>query len=172
MTTATDRLLPLLSGVRSRGQNRWMARCPAHDDRSPSLSIRRVNDGLLIRCWASCTAAQIVAALGLTLGDLYDRSGPYRPPNPNVARRHRAAEALEAWRQAELQRCAEDLRARDTLRGVFTGIVQAGELTEAQVWDSLAATYHGYTDLEYKFEQLLHGENVLESWRESRRAAQ
>ena len=38
--TAADRLLALMPGVRRIGDDRWTARCPAHDDRSPSLSIR------------------------------------------------------------------------------------------------------------------------------------
>ena len=33
----------------------WMARCPAHDDREPSLSIRDAGDGkVLVRCHAGC----------------------------------------------------------------------------------------------------------------------
>jgi hypothetical protein len=42
----------------------WMARCPAHDDREPSLSIRqRENGQVLIRCHAGCEQAQVIAAL-------------------------------------------------------------------------------------------------------------
>ena len=43
-----DKLVSQLEGVRSTGQDRWIARCPAHDDRSPSLSIREVDDRILI----------------------------------------------------------------------------------------------------------------------------
>lgn len=71
---SADILLSKLEGVRDRGHGRWMARCPAHDDRSPSLSIRETDDGtILIRCWAGCGAAEIVAAVGLTLADLFPR---------------------------------------------------------------------------------------------------
>jgi len=171
MTTATDRFLALLSGVRPRGQDRWIARCAGHDDHSPSLSIRRIRDRLLIRCWAGCTAEQIVAAMGLTLADLYDRRGQYRPSNPIVNRRRYAVAALEAWRQAEFRLCAEDLRSRDTLAGAITVMVQAGEITEAEAWDSLAAVYRGYSALEYRFRRLLHNRDVFALWRESRRSA-
>src|SRR6516225_1234888 len=42
----------------------WMARCPAHDDREPSLSIRDVEDGkVLVHCHAGCDQAQVIAAL-------------------------------------------------------------------------------------------------------------
>ena len=42
-----------------------MARCPAHDDRSPSLSIADGHDGkILVKCFAGCTGAAVIAALG------------------------------------------------------------------------------------------------------------
>jgi len=40
----------------------WMARCPAHDDRSPSLSISAGNDGkVLVRCHAGCDQRDLIA---------------------------------------------------------------------------------------------------------------
>lgn len=42
----------------------WMARCPAHGDRNPSLSIRAGRDGqVLVHCHAGCTQADVIAAL-------------------------------------------------------------------------------------------------------------
>ena len=42
----------------------WMARCPAHDDRTPSLSIRDADDGkVLVRCHAGCDQERVIAAL-------------------------------------------------------------------------------------------------------------
>ncbi len=42
----------------------WMARCPAHDDREPSLSIATGKDGkALLRCHAGCDQAQVIDAL-------------------------------------------------------------------------------------------------------------
>ncbi|HEV8715784.1 MAG TPA: hypothetical protein VGX03_23515 [Candidatus Binatia bacterium] len=64
-----------LSDVRSTG-NGYIARCPAHDDQHPSLSISTGKDGqVLINCHASCTAEQIVSAVGLTLADLFPEDG-------------------------------------------------------------------------------------------------
>ena len=61
-----------LSDVLSRLHNccedngRYMARCPAHDDRHRSLSIAESDDGrIFLYCHAGCTAASIIAALGL-----------------------------------------------------------------------------------------------------------
>jgi hypothetical protein len=65
--------------ARPAGTNRWQARCPAHDDRSPSLSLREGQDGrVLIHCFAGCTHTAILAKLGLAQSDLF--AGP--PPSP------------------------------------------------------------------------------------------
>jgi putative DNA primase/helicase len=42
----------------------WMARCPVHDDRAPSLSITSGKDGkVLVRCHAGCEQRDLIAAL-------------------------------------------------------------------------------------------------------------
>lgn len=53
----------------------WMAQCPAHDDRSASLSIKEANDGrVLLNCFAGCEVTAICDSLGLLLSDLFERS--------------------------------------------------------------------------------------------------
>lgn len=65
-------LLSRLSGVRSTGRDRWIAKCPAHDDRSPSMTVRQLPDGrTLMHCFAGCETAAILDALGLTFSDLF-----------------------------------------------------------------------------------------------------
>jgi len=50
-------------GGRKAGSG-WTARCPAHDDRNPSLSISTGKDGkVLLRCHAGCDQAQVIVAL-------------------------------------------------------------------------------------------------------------
>lgn len=50
-------------GGRKAG-NGWTARCPAHDDRNPSLSISTGNDRkVLLRCHGGCDQAQVIDAL-------------------------------------------------------------------------------------------------------------
>lgn len=57
-------------GSRSDGRGRWQ--CPAHDDRTPSLSISVGSDGrALIRCHAGCDTERVVEALGLSVRDLF-----------------------------------------------------------------------------------------------------
>jgi len=50
----------------------YIACCPAHEDRNPSLSIGTGDDGqLLLACHAGCDTAAIVGALGCTMADLF-----------------------------------------------------------------------------------------------------
>src|SRR5215467_12469481 len=48
----------------------FMARCPAHEDRNPSLSISRSDDRALLFCHAGCSIDSIIAAVGLKFSDL------------------------------------------------------------------------------------------------------
>ena len=59
-------------GPRAAGQGRWMSRCPAHEDSSPSLSIGEGENGkALVKCFAGCPTPAVLEALGLTAGDLF-----------------------------------------------------------------------------------------------------
>lgn len=69
-----EALLNRLQGVHSRGSGKWSARCPAHADKSPSLSIRETDTKLLIHCFAGCAPKVIVEAMGLALTDLFTDS--------------------------------------------------------------------------------------------------
>ena len=52
--------------------NSWSCKCPAHDDKSPSLSIKETAEGnILIHCFALCSVGDIVAAVNLELSDLF-----------------------------------------------------------------------------------------------------
>lgn len=69
---SADVLLAQLQGVKRTGEGRWLARCPAHSDKRPSLSIRETADGVvLLKCWSGCAAAEVVAAVGLDMGALF-----------------------------------------------------------------------------------------------------
>ncbi len=66
-----DRILTQLDGVKITGQDRWIAKCPSHDDKSPSLAIREVDDRLLLHCFAGCDVNEIISSIGLDLSDLF-----------------------------------------------------------------------------------------------------
>jgi putative DNA primase/helicase len=61
----------------------WTARCPAHDDRTPSLSIRDgANNKVLVRCHAGCEQKSVIAALR-TLGPWAEKGKrSFRCPPP------------------------------------------------------------------------------------------
>ena len=85
-------LLARLEGVRAAGRG-YSARCPAHKDRSASLSVAEGRDGrALVKCFAGCEPLAIVHALGLEMADLF----PERIADPSTGGR---AAASEAWRQ-------------------------------------------------------------------------
>ena len=68
----------------------WQARCPAHRDRSPSLSIARGDAGrVLIHCHAGCAVPVILQAAGLRMADLFD-GPPATPEQMRVRREHEA----------------------------------------------------------------------------------
>jgi len=84
-------LLSKLDKVKRTGAGRWLACCPAHADKGPSLSIRETDDGrvLLHDFGAGCSAVDILAAVGLELRDLYPEPlavhhKPERRPFPAV----------------------------------------------------------------------------------------
>ena len=78
---SAERLLERLHGVRRTGRGRWLARCPAHEDRSPSLSIREASDGrILIYDFAGCGAIEVLDAVGLDWADLFPPKSAWTPP--------------------------------------------------------------------------------------------
>lgn len=73
----------------------WMARCPAHDDRTPSLSIGETADGkVLVKCHAGCPQVQVIAALqdrGLwPTSDRHRKAIPRRSAQEQRALKHEA----------------------------------------------------------------------------------
>jgi hypothetical protein len=101
-----DRLLPLLSGVKA-SDGRWMARCPAHDDHTPSLSIAEGEDQrVLLHCFGpGCKWDAIARAVGLDPCDLFGRSEravyPYGPLRRKRGRSSwEVPDAQGGWRKA------------------------------------------------------------------------
>jgi hypothetical protein len=92
---SAESLVSKLEKVRQRGPDKWSARCPAHDDKGPSLSVCELPDGrVLVHCFAGCSVEQVVAAAGISIEDLFppheiQHAKPERRPFP-------AADALRA----------------------------------------------------------------------------
>jgi len=93
--------------ARRTGEGRWMARCPAHPDRAPSLSIWRGRKGTVLHCFAGCDIRDILIAAGLRFADLFD-GAPATPAQLTEMNRERAAQAAVDERRRRSLRSLED----------------------------------------------------------------
>jgi hypothetical protein len=99
-----DRLSDTLPAFRRTGQGKGMAKCPAHKDRTRSLSVREFESGAVgLHCFAGCSVEQVLAAAGLAFEDLYPpRAVPPGGGMAAEARPYSAAQLLRAF-TAEMQ---------------------------------------------------------------------
>lgn len=82
MSENIQKVLNHLENVKQTGPAQWQARCPAHDDRHPSLSIGETNDEkVLLKCHAGCSTKEILTSIGLCEKDLFADSGNNREPD-------------------------------------------------------------------------------------------
>jgi len=73
-----DAFLERLENVRPSGSG-FTGRCPSHDDRVSSLGVAENGDKLLVTCHAGCPTEDVVAAMGLTMRDLFYDNGNGQP---------------------------------------------------------------------------------------------
>jgi hypothetical protein len=92
-------VLSRVQGAKPKGRG-WVARCPAHNDRTPSLSIDQGDDGrALLHCHAGCTHDAIAAALGIERRELFADARESVAPQPRAPRLFATAkEGVEAYR--------------------------------------------------------------------------
>jgi putative DNA primase/helicase len=113
-------VLSRLDGVRpAKDGTAWTARCSAHDDRHPSLSVDERADGaVLLHCFAGCSFAAIVAALRLDPSALF-------PPRTraSAASRRRMRQAHRPPPRASRPKALRPRESSEPLRGPST---QAG----------------------------------------------
>ena len=82
--------------ARRTGAGRWIALCPAHPDRSPSLSIAEGRDGrVLVRCWVGCDLKTVLKNAGLSMSSLFP-SGPAPTPEQRARLDHKRERQLIA----------------------------------------------------------------------------
>lgn len=87
-------------------QGRWyrgkgMCCCPAHDDRTPSLSVTLGRKAILFHCFAGCSNDEVIAALdrqGIRSRDLFDGSGAVAADRPE--KRAFNSNARRLWHSA------------------------------------------------------------------------
>lgn len=79
-----DTLLAQLDKVRETSRNQWIACCPAHDDKNPSMGIKIRDDGsILLTCFSGCDRKDVLQSLGLKFKDVMPGS---KLPNGEYAR--------------------------------------------------------------------------------------
>jgi len=75
LRTVLDRIKERTGHRPQRTAGGWLARCPAHKDTNPSLSVAKGDKGIVFRCWADCSFEQVAAALGFEPKDLFYHDG-------------------------------------------------------------------------------------------------
>ncbi len=99
--------------ARRVGPNRWMGRCPAHEDRRESLSISTGRDGRrVIHCFAGCATIEVLRALGLRWNVLFADGPPPSPAELARAAEAREAKAIELGKQRTAERAHNDRERR------------------------------------------------------------
>ena len=94
MSAPLENLLSRLEKVKQTGPDQYVACCPAHEDKSPSLSIAQRDDRLLLHCFSGCSSDAVLDAIGLEFGDLYDK--PISHHQKSIRRPFPAADILRA----------------------------------------------------------------------------
>ena len=89
-------ILPKLEKVKAgRGRGQWLACCPAHQDREPSLALKELSDGMvMLHCWSGCDAREIVNAIGLDMRSLY-------PPMQESIQGRNVKQAMPSWKRQQ-----------------------------------------------------------------------
>lgn len=100
-------LLNVLQKVR-RTSNGFMAQCPAHPDRNPSLAIREGVDRILLYCFGGCSVGAICEAMGIEIRDLFFNTLP-----------------AEAWKQRQQAR-------REQKQAVYKQGIEEGRVIDAR----------------------------------------
>ncbi|MEB2352838.1 MAG: hypothetical protein OZ924_15675 [Burkholderiaceae bacterium] len=68
---SAEALLARLDCVRRVGHGKWVARCPAHADRGPSLSVAEAGERTLVHCFSGCPPLAVLDAVELDFAALF-----------------------------------------------------------------------------------------------------
>lgn len=112
---STGLLLSRLDEVRRTGPGRWSARCPAHADKSPSLSVRELDDGrVLVHDFGGCSVHDVLASVGLDMTALFPEK---RAPGAGAKRERKPWSSFDLLRLASFEAHIVALITSDMLAG-------------------------------------------------------
>lgn len=124
-----DTFLARFEKVRRGKAGEWTACCPAHADKSPSLSLKENGGYWLIHCFGGCEAGDIIERVGLTFADLFPERLGDNPPKRG------AFTAMDALRCLSFESGIAALAAADIAEGRPVDVSRvckaAGRIAEA-----------------------------------------
>ena len=93
---SAETLLSQLSKVKRNGKGQWVACCPAHQDKSPSLTVAELDDGrVLVHCFGGCSVEEVLSAVNLDFDALYPPRPERHEPKHGIAKPFLASSVLE-----------------------------------------------------------------------------
>jgi hypothetical protein len=125
-----QKILDRFNQVKAAGDGKWTACCPAHDDKTPSLSLKDAGDRLLLHCFAGCSVHDICTAIDIGVHDLFADEKKAHQIIPGVSRRQ-LADALET-ELLILAQCAH-------MRAAGTELAELDADREALAWQRVDA---------------------------------
>lgn len=122
-----DTLLSRLEKVRSTIPGQYTALCPAHDDRSPSLSVTEKDGKVLLYCHAECSVFDILDAVGMEPQELFPPRVEYEHHRP----RRQKMPLADAWHCVQFEIGVVLLAAEDVAKGKALSADDMQRLREA-----------------------------------------
>jgi len=138
-----DKFLGLLHKVKPTGDDSWIACCPCHDDKTPSMSIKEaLNDSgemcVLIHCFAcGATGVDVAQALGLTASNLF----PEKAHSTQVKQKRKYFPAMDVLRCLHQDALTIEIIAREITDGKPMSDIGIGELQQARQRIEVALSY-------------------------------
>ena len=85
---SVEAILMMLEGVKANGNNKWVALCPVHGDKTASMGIKECSDGtVLMNCFAcGANGMEIAEAAGVSSSELFPPDSG-RPTGPSREQR-------------------------------------------------------------------------------------
>lgn len=147
-----ERILERLQKVKKSGPDKWVACCPAHEDRSPSLAIKEADGTILLHCFAGCAPEDVCGAIGIEMTDLFPptdkREWHKNPEKPVVFGNGQKFQAIDALRCLSNEGAVVLLLACDMADGKVLSPDEQDRLVTAVSRLNAGLEYLGDNDIE------------------------